>query len=105
MVEAVTEDGSIISLQLQNAETVKLVGPKANHSGPGHIIFPEPSGGMRVNRGDQPEGWRPEAFRDWAIDWRAISVADLKEGDEILTYIQEGARHTGIAIREFIVER
>lgn len=97
LIEAATEDGSVISLQLQNAETVKLVGPKAIHSGKGRII--EPLGGRRVDRRDQ--GGQPLVFNDW----RAISVADLKEGDELLTYIQEGARHTGIAIQEFIVER
>ena len=35
----------------------------------------------------------------------AIPVTSLKVGDEVLLRIQGGARHTGIEIQEFIVEK
>ena len=35
----------------------------------------------------------------------AIPVTSLKVGDEIMLRLQEGARHTGIEIQEFIVEK
>jgi 3-dehydroquinate synthase class II len=35
----------------------------------------------------------------------AIPVTSLKVGDEVLVRKQGGARHTGIEIREFIVEK
>ena len=36
---------------------------------------------------------------------QAVSITDLKEGDKILLHRQEGARHTGLAIQETIVEK
>ena len=33
-----------------------------------------------------------------------VSVAELKEGDEILVYLGEKARHFGIAVEESIIE-
>lgn len=56
------EEGSVI---LQNAETIKLVGPDGKH----------------------------------------ISVSELKSGDEVLVWIGEKARHFGVEVDEFIVER
>lgn len=35
----------------------------------------------------------------------AIPVTSLKVGDEVVLRTQGGARHTGIEIQEFIVER
>lgn len=35
----------------------------------------------------------------------AIPVTSLKAGDRVLVSIQDGARHTGIAIKEFILEK
>lgn len=35
----------------------------------------------------------------------AIPVTSLKVGDEIMLRLQGGARHTGIEIQEFIVEK
>lgn len=54
-------EGSVI---LQNAETIKLVGPDGKH----------------------------------------ISVAELKEGDEVLAYLGDKARHFGVAVEESIIE-
>lgn len=35
----------------------------------------------------------------------AVPVTSLKAGDEVLLRVQGGARHTGIEIQEFIVEK
>jgi 3-dehydroquinate synthase class II len=35
----------------------------------------------------------------------AFPVTSLKVGDEVLLRVQGGARHTGIEIQEFIVEK
>ena len=75
MVTAQTADGQAHSLLLQNAETVRLVAPA-------------PSSGAGGEQG-----------------WRAVSVAELAVGDDVLLHRQGGARHTGIAIDEQILEK
>jgi 3-dehydroquinate synthase II len=58
-------DGERISTLLQNAETIKLVGPEG---------VPK-------------------------------SVSDLKAGDQVLVYLEGGARHFGMSIEESIIEK
>ena len=65
------------SIILQNAETVRLVCPAQTQSSQ------EPGSDAR----------------------QAVSVTDLQEGDRVFLHQQEGARHTGVAIKENIVER
>ena len=36
---------------------------------------------------------------------KPISVVDLKEGDEVLVYVTEVARHFGIAVEEMVIEK
>ena len=36
---------------------------------------------------------------------KPISVVDLKEGDEVLVYVTETARHFGIAVEEMVIEK
>ncbi|GMH40940.1 hypothetical protein BSKO_08844 [Bryopsis sp. KO-2023] len=74
LVEAELPDGDKVSTILQNAETVRLVGPSGN----------DPTG---------------------AREWNVISVAEIKEGDLVYVLNQGGARHTGISIKECIVEK
>jgi 3-dehydroquinate synthase class II len=76
LVVARTTDGAEHSILLQNAETVKVVGP---------------SGCSDAAAGKQ--------------GWRAVSVSELRPGDEVLVVRQHAARHTGIRIEESIVER
>jgi len=64
LVEA-EEKGQVISVILQNAETIRLT---------------EPSG-------------------------RAVSLVDLKEGNEVLVYREGSGRHFGVPIEETILER
>ena len=91
LVEAVTSEGLPLSLQLQNAETVKLVGPSALSA---VDDVPASVSGCATTGDGAAEA-----------AWRAISVSELGVGDRLLVLLQEGARHTGIAIEESIVER
>ena len=79
LVEAETADKFRHSILLQNAETVRLVGPATVHGDGGSA--------KQVN------------------GWRAVSVSELKEGAQLYVLRQDGARHTGISISEQIVER
>jgi len=38
-------------------------------------------------------------------DWVATAVSELRAGDAIFLLRQAGARHTGIAVREFVLEK
>ncbi|XP_034707343.1 3-dehydroquinate synthase homolog isoform X1 [Vitis riparia] len=66
-----SDNGTLYSVLLQNAETVALICPS------------------------QGSGYQK----------KAIPVTSLKVGDEVLLRVQGGARHTGIEIQEFIVEK
>ena len=86
LVEAKTEDDGVHSLLLQNAETVRLVGPARQG---------EPCD--RAGNGPSNDGRQ--------VSWRAISVSQLQLGDKVFLRQQDAARHTGISIKESIVER
>ena len=89
LIEAETADHAVHSLLLQNAETVRLVGP-AEHSS---TAFRE--------GGDRDE----DDKADRAAAWRAVSVSEMQLGDKVYLRQQGAARHTGISIEESIVER
>ncbi len=46
-----------------------------------------------------------ETIRLTGRDGKAISVAQLKRGDEVLAYVEEGGRHFGMSVRESIKEK
>lgn len=46
-----------------------------------------------------------ETIRLTGKDGSAISVAQLKQGDEVLAYVEEGGRHFGMAVKESINEK
>jgi 3-dehydroquinate synthase II len=46
-----------------------------------------------------------ETIRLTSKDGKALSVAQLKKGDEVLGYIEEGGRHFGMAVKESINEK
>jgi len=46
-----------------------------------------------------------ETIRLTGKDGSAISVAQLKKGDEVLAYVEEGGRHFGMAVKETINEK
>lgn len=86
LVEAKTSDDVVHSLLLQNAETVRLVGP-ASTSLPSE---------QAAGNGNEGEG---------QVSWRAVSVSEMQVGDRVFLRQQGAARHTGISINESILER
>ena len=88
LVEAETENGEMYSILLQNAETVKLVGPN-----------------KATNIGDGGGGDSGGNSRYTKKDWKTISVSALCSGDEVFVLVQNAARHTGVSIEEFIYEK
>ncbi len=83
LVEATADDGEVWSTMLQNAETVRLVGPGA---------------GM----GDSAAGVGDSGGQGW----QATSVSQLAVGSSRVYVLRQGAaRHTGVAIQEQISER
>ena len=86
LVEAKTGDGEVHSLLLQNAETVRLVGPAREDS-------PAGKGEEKGSKEGSQAGWR------------AIPVSQMQVGDKVYVRQQDAARHTGISIQESIVER
>ena len=172
--QAATADGERHSLLLQNAETVRLVGPEGPaqaHAGararsspepaqagapagsaaaaragvadPGHAACAQPQGvghAEQNGRSAQSDAAHPargaaqpgtdgpgsalesslgglaEAHAGAECDansdsergspgWRAVAVSELRDGDDIYLMRQAGARHTGIAIQEFVLEK
>ena len=96
LVEAAAPGGGgTVSTLLQNAETVKLVGPAAAGT---------TGGGGGGSGGGDGGGSGSGGGSDQQRPWRAIPVTELKAGDRVFLYEQEGARHTGIAIQERISE-
>ncbi|BDA42244.1 3-dehydroquinate synthase [Coccomyxa sp. Obi] len=92
LVEAETADGQAHSLLLQNAETVRLVGPS------------ESQPPLRESRPMTVES-SAAAEDGMGIRWQAISVSELHVGQLVYIRRQGAARHTGISIDEFIRER
>ena len=89
LIEAETADHAVHSLLLQNAETVRLVGPAESSS----TVF------------EAGEKRDEEGKNDEAAAWRAVSVSEMQVGDKVYLRQQGAARHTGISIEESIVER
>eukprot|EP00887_Chlorella_sp_A99_P008100 scaffold12.g8100.t1 len=118
LVEAATRDGAAHSILLQNAETVKLVGPAPGSTSgrdpaqDGHVSQEGPAGssggggggGRAAPEGAGGNGAGPAAAGG-AKRWRAISVSELQPGDEVYVLRQGAARHTGISIEEQITEK
>ncbi|KAH7623832.1 hypothetical protein Ndes2526B_g01080 [Nannochloris sp. 'desiccata'] len=98
LVEATTEDEVIYSILLQNAETVKLIGPKGNKNG-GINNNIGSCGGIRNDArvGIEENGKEKE--------WRTISVAEMVPGDKVYVLVQNAARHAGVSIEESITEK
>lgn len=97
LIDATTPDGESHSILLQNAETVKLVGPVDAQPSSTSASSTSGSEGNKSSTGDQVQGGKG--------DWKAISVSQLSAGDLVYVLVQEGARHTGISIEESISER
>lgn len=98
LVEAETPDQARHSLLVQNAETVRLVGPAAAANG-----MSVPAAGSRTAAASgHATGSDTE---DGAPSWRAASVSELAVGDSLFVLRQAAARHTGISVQESITEQ
>lgn len=90
-----SEDESY-SILLQNAETVGLVSPLHGKYSRRSIFlflfFLSLNTPPCISAGEEHQR-------------TAIPVSSLKVGDEVLLLLHGGARHTGIEIKEFIVEK
>lgn len=104
-VEAVTGDGQAHSLLLQNAETVRLVGPSGAGPAAASSSGGEQEAGYVWQSGGESGGSEGGSAAPAAARWRAVSVSELREGDCLFVLRQAGARHTGTAVEEQIVER
>ncbi len=96
LVEAETQNGQRHSILLQNAETVRLVGPRMamsllsnmeDISGPSQMSMQSDVSGSQQSQSD------------------AVSVSELEIGQPVYLHLQGAARHTGISIQENIVEK
>eukprot|EP00877_Chromochloris_zofingiensis_P009270 jgi/Chrzof1/4597/Cz14g19190.t1 len=131
LVEAQTTDGALHSIILQNAETVRLVGPtvpqqpqqqqqqQQHHHHHHHqqqrqqqqatLDAPEVDSGQKHMHSQQPNAAGVNRPKSGATSqqpcWCALSVSELQPGDAVYILRQEGARHTGIAIQESITEK
>lgn len=91
----IDSDDQTISILLQNAETVPLVCPQQGNS----LGFLFSGSFLSVLKSCL------FPYSGNALSKTAIPVTSLKIGDEVLLRVQGGARHTGIEIQEFIVEK
>lgn len=93
LVEAETKDGLRHSLLLQNAETVRLIGPAQSLNA---------SDSSEANH--QSADVKTEAEHGLA-SYQAVSVTELQVGQTVYLHLQGAARHTGISINETIIEK
>ena len=97
-MEAETQDGQRHSILLQNAETVRLIGPGHAQSG---------ASGQHSSQQTDPEasGSTVSAEEEQQAQSDAVSVSELQTGRLVYLHLQGSARHTGISIQEKIVEK
>ncbi|KAL0026080.1 hypothetical protein WJX79_007961 [Trebouxia sp. C0005] len=96
LVEAETQDGQRHSILLQNAETVRLIGPRMTMSSVSNMV--DESGlSQKPKHSDVSSSQQSESD--------AVSVSELQVGQPVYLHLQGAARHTGISIQENIVER
>jgi 3-dehydroquinate synthase class II len=103
LVEACTPDGVLHSTLLQNAETVRLVGPAQQQQQQPQKERPPPAASKATQ--STQTGAAGAAAGVSTPGWAALPVSELAPGDVVYVLQQEGARHTGISIQERIVEK
>ena len=96
LVEAETQDGQRHSILLQNAETVRLIGPCTTTSSVSNME--DESGPSQT-----PEQSNVSSSQQSQSD--AVSVSEVQVGQPVYLHLQGAARHTGISIQENIVEK
>jgi len=96
LVEAETQDGQRHSILLQNAETVRLIGPR--------MTMPSVSN-MEDESGRSQTPQQSDVSGSQQAQPDAVSVSELQIGQPVYLHLQGAARHTGISIQENIVEK
>lgn len=94
LVVAETSDGQEHSILLQNAETVKLVGPSAA------------DGALSIVDGGTSSALPGPRAGKGSAAWRALAVTDLEPGDSLYVKRSEAGtgRHMGTAVQETLNE-
>lgn len=92
LVEAATDDGLCHSLLLQNAETVRLIGPADTAN-----VSSSTTSDQLVQHKSEDKIRQPL--------YRAVAVTELQIGQTVYLHMQDAARHTGISINETIIEK
>jgi 3-dehydroquinate synthase class II len=95
LVAARTADGQEDSVLLQNAETVKLVGPAS--------LAGEGAGAVHSDCVAGPEVMDEDAPR---LKWKTVAVTDVKAGDLLFVKrsVAGAGRHMGTAVQETLHE-
>jgi 3-dehydroquinate synthase class II len=91
LVEAETQDGQRHSILLQNAETVRLIGPRMAMSSVSN---------MEDISGPSQTSVQSEVSVSQQSQSDAVSVSELQIGQPVYLHLQGAARHTGISIHE-----
>jgi 3-dehydroquinate synthase class II len=107
LVEAETADGMRHSTLLQNAETVRLIGPVSSSSSSSTSTS---SSSSSRSSSASPAAPGSSSTADGCSagpqqSWQAVSVSELQPGQKVYLLLQEAARHTGISIQERICEK
>lgn len=97
LVEVETADGLQHSTLLQNAETVRLIGPKKDDRNVASSAETVPL--------EKSSSSNAQLVQQQQQQWQATAVTELQPGQHIFMLRQGGARHTGISIQENINEK
>lgn len=107
LVAAVTADGDEHSIILQNAETVKLVGPVASERQ--DTSQAQPGGGAAGGSGSDQQGTHKAAACatvsvSIARDWGTVSVTEVRPGQELFVRRSHAGRHMGMPVWQTLSE-
>jgi 3-dehydroquinate synthase II len=95
------KSGDEVSIVSKDGETrAAIVGRSKIEKRPMILIEAE-AGGLRISILLQ----NAETIKLVSPGGKPISVADLKEGDQVLVHLEESARHFGMSIEESIIEK
>jgi len=97
LVEAETQNGQRHSILLQNAETVRLIGPRTTMSSVSNMENKSSGPSQTPEQSDVSGSQKSQSD--------AVSVSELQIGQSVYLHLQGAARHTGISIQENIVEK
>lgn len=107
-IEADTQDGQRHSVILQNAETVKLVGPAAQSSDAAGAASSPPGTSSAAADVELDAHMHETATTDSkqaSRAWQTRAVSEMVAGDVVYVSRSEAGRHMGHAVQETLIER